>query len=147
VEGYRSPGGEVIFGEIGPESGSLSTFLTQLLFLENPKQAWRLGEMSPNNSKVLPELFLEQSARGAALVRDVFGNVFRPVTLNTAWPTTPVTSLAQAMYDSRDFAAMPILADALEEAGCNNPDILVHCRGDGPHVRGCWVVDLILGKK
>jgi hypothetical protein len=50
------------------------------------------------------------------------------------------------MYDSCDFTAMPILADALEEAGCDQPDILAHCRGPGPHVRGCWVVDLVLGK-
>jgi hypothetical protein len=54
--------------------------------------------------------------------------------------------VAQAMYESRDFAAMPILADALEDAGCDSPDVLAHCRGDGPHVRGCWVVDLVLGK-
>ncbi|QDU20371.1 hypothetical protein ETAA1_23230 [Urbifossiella limnaea] len=50
------------------------------------------------------------------------------------------------MYESRDFAPMPVLADALEDAGCADNDILAHCRGDGPHVRGCWVVDLVLGK-
>ena len=50
------------------------------------------------------------------------------------------------MYESRDFAAMPVLADALEEAGCDHADVLAHCRGPGPHVRGCWVVDLVLGK-
>jgi hypothetical protein len=52
-----------------------------------------------------------------------------------------------AIYDSRDFSAMPILADALQDAGCENTDILDHCRGSGPHVRGCWVVDLVLGKE
>ena len=51
------------------------------------------------------------------------------------------------MYESRDFAAMPILADTLQVAGCDNPDILNHCRGPGPHVRGCWVVDLVLGRE
>jgi hypothetical protein len=55
--------------------------------------------------------------------------------------------MAGSMYESRDFAGMPILADALEEAGCGDPDILSHCRGGGPHVRGCWVVDLVLGKQ
>jgi hypothetical protein len=50
------------------------------------------------------------------------------------------------MYDSRNFSAMPILADALEEAGCARTDVLAHCRGGGPHVRGGWVVDLVLGK-
>ncbi|MDY3562094.1 hypothetical protein R5W23_003540 [Gemmata sp. JC673] len=50
------------------------------------------------------------------------------------------------MYESRDFSAMPILADALQDAGCDRADILDHCRGPGQHVRGCWVVDLVLNK-
>jgi hypothetical protein len=50
------------------------------------------------------------------------------------------------MYKSRDFTPMPILADALQDAGCDNAEILAHCRGDSPHIRGCWVVDLVLGK-
>jgi hypothetical protein len=54
--------------------------------------------------------------------------------------------MARKMYDSRDFSDMPVLADALEEAGCQDADILVHLRGPEPHVRGCWVVDLLLGK-
>ncbi len=51
------------------------------------------------------------------------------------------------MYDARDFGAMPILTDAIQDAGCNNADILAHYRSEGPHVRGCWVVDLVLGKE
>jgi hypothetical protein len=52
------------------------------------------------------------------------------------------------MYESRDFSPMPILADALQDAGCENPDILGHCRDpNGVHDRGCWVVDLVLGKE
>jgi hypothetical protein len=49
------------------------------------------------------------------------------------------------MYESRGFDRMPILADALEDGGCDEPSVLAHCRG-GSHVRGCWVVDLVLGK-
>jgi hypothetical protein len=75
-----------------------------------------------------------------------FGNPFRPVTLKPAWRTTTTVQLAQGMYESRDFGAMPILADALQDAGCDSADILDHCRGPGPHIRGCWVVDLVLGK-
>ena len=56
-------------------------------------------------------------------------------------------ALARQMYDSRDFAPMPVLADALQDAGCEHVGVLAHCRGDGPHVRGCWVVDLLLGKE
>ena len=69
------------------------------------------------------------------------------VRCNEEWLTPVVTQLSQIMYDDRDFTAMPILGDALEEAGCDNVDILNHCRNGEIHVRGCWVVDLILGKK
>jgi hypothetical protein len=82
----------------------------------------------------------------AALFRDIFGNPFRPVAFDPSWRTEAVVALARGMYESRDFAPMPVLADALEDAGCADADILAHCRGDGPHVRGCWVVDLVLGK-
>jgi hypothetical protein len=68
------------------------------------------------------------------------------VTADPSWLTSTVTALARQMYESRDFSVMPILADALQDAGCENPDIIAHCRESGPHVRGCWVVDLILGK-
>lgn len=82
----------------------------------------------------------------AVLFRDIFGNPFRPVAFDPAWRTEHTTGLALKMYDDREFGAMPILADALEEAGCDNADILAHCREPGVHVRGCWVVDLVLGK-
>jgi hypothetical protein len=81
------------------------------------------------------------------ILRDIFGNPFRPVTCNPAWQTANVVALAQAIYDERAFDRMPILGDALEDAGCDNADILTHCRQPAEHVRGCWVVDLILGKK
>src|SRR5262249_25241945 len=62
------------------------------------------------------------------------------------WNDGTVARIAQAIYDERAFERLPVLADALEDAGCDNADILSHCRSDGPHVRGCWVVDLLLGK-
>ena len=80
-------------------------------------------------------------------VRDIFGNPFRPVAFSPEWRTDTTVSLARTMYESRDFSAMPILADALQDAGCDSAEILDHCRGPGPHVRGCWVVDLVLGKR
>ena len=83
----------------------------------------------------------------AAIIRDIVGNPFRPVTLNPAWLTPTVTGLAAAVYAERAFDRMPVLADALEEAGCDLREVLNHCRGPGPHVRGCWVVDLVLEKK
>ncbi len=81
------------------------------------------------------------------LVRDIFGNPFRPVAFAPEWHTETAVTLARQMYESLDFSTMPILADALQDAGCDNSAILYHCRGSGPHVRGCWVVDLVLGKE
>jgi hypothetical protein len=78
------------------------------------------------------------------------GNPFRPVTINPvwlAWNDGTVQKIAQGIYEERAFDRMPILADALEESGCTNADILYHCRLPGEHVRGCWVVDLVLGKE
>ncbi|MDY3552759.1 hypothetical protein R5W24_001848 [Gemmata sp. JC717] len=88
----------------------------------------------------------EQRAQ-AQIIRDVFGNPFRLVAFFPSWRTDTVVALAQQMYASRDFSAMPILADALQDAGCDNADVLDHCRDPkGVHVRGCWVVDSVLGK-
>jgi hypothetical protein len=82
-----------------------------------------------------------------AILRDIFGNPFRPVTFAPEWRTDTARALAQQMYESRDFSAMPILADALQDAGCDSADILNHCRGPGLHVRGCWCIDAVLGKQ
>ncbi|MBN9519490.1 hypothetical protein J0H58_13365 [bacterium] len=81
-----------------------------------------------------------------ALVRDIFGNPFQPVTFEPSWRTTAVDGLATGIYEEKAFDRLPVLADALEDAGCSDGDILDHCRSQGEHVRGCWVVDLILGK-
>jgi hypothetical protein len=94
-----------------------------------------------------------------ALLRCVIGSPFHPLPPKwgkrqwsqklcawRTWNDGTIPKLAQAIYDDRTFDRLPILADALEEAGCTNPDILAHCRSGGDHVRGCWVVDLVLGK-
>jgi hypothetical protein len=80
------------------------------------------------------------------LIRCVFGNPFRPVVIDSAWRTPKVVTLAQVIYEEKAFDRMSVLGDALEEAGCDNADILAHCRSEAEHVRGCWVVDFILGK-
>jgi hypothetical protein len=83
----------------------------------------------------------------ASLLRDIFGNPFRPVAFSPEWRTDTALSLAKQMYDAREFSAMPILADALQDAGCDNEGLLSHCRDTAqPHVRGCWVVDAVLNK-
>lgn len=88
-----------------------------------------------------------ENAVQAQLVRDIFGNPFQPVVFHSEWLTSTVRALAHGMYESRDFSAMPILADALQDARCEDGAILDHCRDPhGVHVCGCWVVDLVLGK-
>lgn len=82
----------------------------------------------------------------AHLLRCLFANPFLPLSLNLTWRTPRVVSLAKAIYDDRSFEHMPSLADALEAAGCDEPDILAHCRSLTEHALGCWVVDAILGK-
>lgn len=80
----------------------------------------------------------------ASLVRDVFGDPFRPVTLKSDWHTSTVLALANGVYSEKAFDRMPILADALQDAGCDNEDVINHCRDpQGVHARGCWVVDLL----
>ncbi|MBP3955563.1 hypothetical protein J8F10_09745 [Gemmata sp. G18] len=90
---------------------------------------------------------VEEQKHQAMLVREVFGNPLHSVVFSPDLCTNTVLTLAQQMYEGREFSAMPILADALQDAGCDDTDVLDHCRGSGPHVRGCWVVDLILGKE
>jgi hypothetical protein len=82
----------------------------------------------------------------ANYLRDIFGNPFRPLVLDAAWRTATVTDLARAIYSERSFSDLPILADALEDAGCTATAILDHCRQPGDHVRGCWVLDAVLAK-
>jgi len=87
-------------------------------------------------------------------LRCIFGNPFRPFAVDPRWLTPIVQGLAHAAYENRKLPAgtldndrLAVLASALEDAGCDQTDILLHCRYDGQHVRGCWVVDLILGKQ
>jgi hypothetical protein len=85
----------------------------------------------------------------AALLRDIFGPLpFRPVAIDPRWLTWnygTVPAVARRIYEERAFHDLPIVADALEDAGCTDADLRSHCRSCGPHVRGCWVVDLLLG--
>lgn len=81
------------------------------------------------------------------LARCVFGNPFRPVNFDPAWLAPTAVDLARTIYEERAFDRMPELAEALQQAGCHDAGILGHCQGPGPHAKGCWVVDLILGKE
>jgi hypothetical protein len=81
------------------------------------------------------------------LLRDIFGNPFQSIAFDPRWRTADALGLARAVYEDRAFDRLPLLADALMDAGCADEQVLSHCRGPGPHARGCWVVDLVLGKE
>jgi hypothetical protein len=123
-----------------------------------PPQLVRLRRVPPETLFDVPRSVLhansvakarERTAQ-AELLRDLFGNPFRPIPMDPAWlrwGEGSVPKIAQAIYDERCFGDLPVLADALEDAGCTAMDILTHCRHPGEHVRGCWVIDLLLGKQ
>jgi hypothetical protein len=123
---------------LNKHGASIACLYAQRAILLDRTGLWSYPEDHPLKVSVM----LQQ----CGLVRDIFGNPFRPVTFDPHWHSADAAGVARAMYESRDFAAMPILLDALLDAGCDSPDILDHCRSPGPHVRGCWVVDLVLGK-
>src|SRR5262249_46939836 len=96
---------------------------------------------------------LAEGGEQARLARDLFGNPFRPVAVDPAWRTPAVQAIARAAYEERllpagtlDPVRLAVLADALVESGCQEASILEHLRGPGPHVRGCFAVDALLGK-
>jgi hypothetical protein len=113
-------------------------------------EAWHQGT-------VYTTATFDERMNQVVLLRDIFGNPYRPVALDPAlltWHDATIPKLAEAIYDDRELPSghfdntrLAVLADALEDAGCDDHDILAHCRGPGPHVRGCWVVDLLLGKQ
>jgi hypothetical protein len=113
---------------------------------------WALGEKTPAARAA------RRDFRGwqRATVRDLFGNPFRPVHVDPAWLAWDggaVEKLAEAVYEERDLPSghldstrLAVLADMLEEAGCTDAEVLGHLRGPGPHVRGCFAVDFLLGR-
>jgi hypothetical protein len=135
-----------VFHNTLPDAGTQALNLLKLA----SGQINSLSEGSPGQFYGSPFPFYDkddESSVEAQLVRDVAGNPFEPVAIDPAWRTAEVRALVQAIYDDRAFERMPVLADALAAAGCDNAAILDHCRSPGPHIRGCWVVDLVLGKK
>jgi hypothetical protein len=109
--------------------------------------ATQADDTKVNEDERLAGVLTERRAQ-TMLVREIFGNPFRPVAFNAAWRTTDVMLLAKGIYEERAFDRMPILADALQDAGCENDDILNHLRdATATHVRGCWALDLVLGKE
>ncbi len=98
--------------------------------------------------------YAEWSEHECSIIRDIFGNPFRPVTIDPAWLTGTVQHLALSACNERELPSghleghrLAVLADALEEAGCQDAELLGHLRSEQVHVRGCWALDLLLSRK
>jgi hypothetical protein len=104
---------------------------------------WMLGEPRVHFRSAGIHRFLDMSSNSGTW----HARRCRPLTIDSSWLTSTVKRLADSIYERKAFERLPILGDALEDAGCNNADILHHCRQQGDHVGGCWVVDLLLGKE
>jgi hypothetical protein len=113
----------------------------------NVKLALALEQETGDMSRAENKAFADWGAEAVALLVDILGNPSRPMALVPPWQTPQAVDLARSMYDNRDFTQMPELAKLLEAAGCSDAGVLEHCRGQGPHVRGCWLVDSLLGKE
>jgi hypothetical protein len=111
---------------------------------------WWGGDSPPTPWSDMSDRVREELAAQSALLRDIVGNPYRRVEVDPAWlqwNESTVRKVAEAIYEDTAFSELPVLADALEDAGCGEAILLEHCRSAGPHVRGCWAVDLLLAKR
>jgi hypothetical protein len=117
-------------------------------FSDYPSRQWSaLAKPAADSIQTALESHNGMKRRLPPLLRDIFGNPFRSLACDPAWLTSTVVALAEGIYADRAFDRMPILADALQDAGCDNEDVLSHCRNTQlAHVRGCWVIDLLTGR-
>lgn len=121
----------------------------------DPLQAFRVASLTSTarvwaGRMVLEEMQAAKERENGSLchlLRDLFGNPLRPAALNHKEWAAEAVALAETIYDHCSFERLLELAQVLQATGCTNSDILSHCRSSGEHVRGCWVIDLLLGKE
>jgi hypothetical protein len=145
-----SRGAQAVFDEVARHTGFTDlSWAVVLLTSKTPSAAGVVTSVVGFRSRLAPSPSRRPAleSKVTALIRDIFGNPFCSVPSETGWLTADVLGLAQAIYTERAFDRLPILADALEDAGCANGDILNHCRQPGEHARGCWLIDLLLARE
>jgi hypothetical protein len=155
--------GDTFFDDIEGREGDSNFFMAMALAVQNTIRD--LGERSADHLRwrihhILVylrfarrnqglKLHSKHERRVSDLIREIIGNPFRPVSLDLdrlASDGGEVSSLARSLYEKQDFSGMPILGSAFEKLGCEDPDILAHCRSTTGHARGCWVVDALIGR-
>jgi hypothetical protein len=106
-----------------------------------------LAQLLPEQARRLAYLVIYDLSDGASLLHELFGNPFQPVRIDPSWRTPDAMALAKVIAARDEFDILPVLGDALEEAGCSSEAVLGHCRAAGTHLPGCWLIDLLLGKE
>jgi hypothetical protein len=151
LDTHARPRGQSIFEAIqGVLTGNVAGLIAQTLSLSS-QGTWQLArqtsalcravELQTQAGVPVGTFAPPADARQGDLLRDILGDPFRPVPFDPRWRTSTVIELATAIEADRAWDRLPILADALQDAGCDDPRVLDHCRGRGEHVRGCWIVD------
>jgi hypothetical protein len=115
---------------------------TRWMESHQPVLSW---EDRPAWNELVAAVDAEERPKQCSILREIVGNPFRPSQVEDRWRTANVVDLARTIYELRSFDRMPILGDTLLHTGCNDRTILEHCRQDG-HVRGCWLIDLLLDR-
>jgi hypothetical protein len=143
-----------VWGDIGSPAARASHALGGAAWAATKASAWEAAWDAAYDARMVARDFIpntdweKERAWQATLLHDLFGNPFRPLRIDPEWLLRndgAAVQLARVIYDEDRFGDLPILADALEEAGCARADVLEHCRSGTPHYRGCWVVDAVLG--
>jgi hypothetical protein len=106
-----------------------------------------LYQLLPEQARRLAYWVIYDLSDVVSLLHELFGNPFQPVRIDPSWRTSDAMALAKVIAARDEFDSLPVLGDALEEAGCSSAAVLGHCRAGGTHLPGCWLIDLLLGKE
>jgi hypothetical protein len=129
-----------------PIARALFNLSSSVAFRDVPSPTRTIDDWDmPSDQKWQESFYASQRQQAQLLIESI--NPFHSIIRNPTWLTTTVTTLAQSIYTDRSFDQLPILADALEEQGCTDAELLRHLRSPEPHVRGCWALDAVLGKE
>ena len=134
--------------EMSSDSTEARTIWVALWLAEMTASENAFGGVADEIQRLVTEGLLQPNEQppSASHLRRIIGNPFHAAAIDADWKSSEVVTLAQSIYDERAFDQMPQLGKALKKAGCSDNDVLKHCRSKSPHVRGCWVVDQLIGR-
>jgi hypothetical protein len=139
--------GTVVGGENWPAEASNCALWSSKCAVYAAASEAKCGDQSLEDNQRYARAEAAERLAQAQLLRDIFGNPFRsPPPMHPFLSTPSILLLAQSIYDNNRFEMLPALTELLVVSGCDNNELLLHFRGSGPHVRGCWALDSVLGK-